>query len=498
VASQALYRKYRSADFSQVVGQDHVVKTLMNALSTGRTSHAYLFTGPRGVGKTSVARLLARALNCTGDPSGGRPCNDCASCRAAINSSLDIVEIDAASNNGVDDVRELRDKIGLAPSMGAYKVYIIDEVHMLSSGAFNALLKTLEEPPAHAVFILATTESHKLPETIISRTQAFHFRPISNEDIVAHLATIAATEKVAIEADALAMIATASRGGFRDAISLLDQLSAGGEETITLSTVRNLLGYSDTESITTISRALALRDAKAALVTLDGLVTLGIQPSQVIIQLIEQWRLIMLCGSGAQTSNTPAIKELAKAVDAGRAAKILTHLIECSRSGWAQLSLEATLVRLCVTAIPEAMVSGVVPQPTDTNAQESRSKSKDDGVTAGEIIAENSTLAALWPKVLVQLKSHNTSLSALLQMYTADFADDKITIQSRFNFHRDLFNKAANRQAIEAVVEKVYSRPIPVIAVTDEHAAKPKAQAVDPNADLVSSALEILGGEVVD
>ncbi len=500
MAGQALYRKYRSADFSQVVGQDHVVKTLMNALATGRTSHAYLFTGPRGVGKTSVARLLARALNCTGDQSASRPCNKCANCSAAINSSLDIVEIDAASNNGVDDVRDLREKIGLAPSLGAYKVYIIDEVHMLSSGAFNALLKTLEEPPSHAVFILATTEVHKLPETIISRTQAFHFRPISSEDLVTHLSAIAKTEKVSIDPEALVMIATASRGGFRDAISLLDQLSTGGEEMITLDTVRNLLGYSDLESITTISRALALMDAKSALVTLEQLMQLGIQPNQVIIQLIEQWRLILLCSAGAQVEDSPAIKELVKAIESPRAARILQMLIECSRSNWPQLSLEATLVRLCVAAGPDIAVgprSSTVATPA-VKASKPEPKDRSDGPSTANEPAQNTALAALWPKVLVQLKSQNNSLSALLQMYTAEFADDKITIQSRFNFHRDLFNKAANRQIIEAVVEKVYSRPIPVIAVTDENAAKPKTKLVDPNADLVSSAIEILGGEVVD
>src|ERR1017187_1269085 len=200
VADQALYRKYRSGDFTEVIGQDHVVRTLTAALKNGHLSHAYLFTGPRGVGKTSVARLLARALNCTGDP---KPCNKCPNCLAAINSSLDVIEMDAASNRTIDAVRDLREKVSLAPTQGKYKVYIIDEVHMLTSEAFNALLKTLEEPPPHAVFILATTEAHKLPETIISRTQAFSFKPHTVANMVAHLASIAGKEGIDIQKDAL-------------------------------------------------------------------------------------------------------------------------------------------------------------------------------------------------------------------------------------------------------------------------------------------------------
>jgi len=247
VTGQALYRKYRSADFSQVIGQDHVVKTLTAALASGRIGHAYLFTGPRGTGKTSVARLLARALNCQAE-GGLKPCNVCEACAASINSSLDVVEIDAASNNGVDDVRELRDKIALAPTGGRYKVYIIDEVHMLSSGAFNALLKTLEEPPSHAVFILATTEAHKLPETIISRTQRHNFRPITEDDIVEHLGNIAKKEGVKADQDALRLIARTARGGLRDAIGMLDQV-ATVDEKITVVAVRDLLGIADAAAV---------------------------------------------------------------------------------------------------------------------------------------------------------------------------------------------------------------------------------------------------------
>ncbi len=319
MADQALYRKYRSADFSQVLGQDHVTKTLISAVSSGHLSHAYLFTGPRGVGKTSVARLLARALNCTGEQ---KPCNDCQSCLAAINSSLDIIEIDAASNNGVDDVRELRDKIGIAPAAGVYKVYIIDEVHMLSTGAFNALLKTLEEPPSHAVFILATTEAHRLPDTIISRTQRYNFKPITPDDMVKHLGYIAKEESIPVDAEALAIIAAAARGGFRDAISMLDQVAASGLETLDTQTVRTLLGFGDSAAILSISNHIALGDSKRALAALQELYATGIQPGQIAVQLIEFWREALFVSVDAGPATTPGIQDLVALINPSLARNI--------------------------------------------------------------------------------------------------------------------------------------------------------------------------------
>ncbi|HUC20428.1 MAG TPA: DNA polymerase III subunit gamma/tau, partial [Candidatus Polarisedimenticolaceae bacterium] len=211
----ALYRKYRSASFATVIGQAHVVETLQQAITSNRLSHAYLFTGPRGVGKTSVARLLARAANCTHEDPAQRPCGECDNCKVEIGSHLDLIEIDAASNRGIDDARALREKISSAPAMGRYKVYIIDEVHMLTTEAFNALLKTLEEPPSHAIFILATTEAHKLPATIISRTQQFRFKLIAQSDLVAHLTSIAERENITIDDDAIELLASTSQGGFR-------------------------------------------------------------------------------------------------------------------------------------------------------------------------------------------------------------------------------------------------------------------------------------------
>jgi len=223
---QALYRKYRSKSLGEIIGQEHITTTLANALQQGRVSHAYLLTGPRGTGKTSIARILAHEIN-------GLAYDD--------EAHLDIIEIDAASNRRIDEIRDLRDKVNTAPSAAKYKVYIIDEVHMLTKEAFNALLKTLEEPPAHVIFILATTEAHKLPETIISRTQRYSLRPVPSEQVVAHLKSIASQEKITIDDEALQLIAEHGEGSFRDSISLLDQ-AGSSSDTVTRSDIERILG----------------------------------------------------------------------------------------------------------------------------------------------------------------------------------------------------------------------------------------------------------------
>ncbi len=217
--TQALYRKYRPKQWDTVIGQDHVVQTLINSIKADRVGHAYLFAGPRGTGKITVARLLAKAVNCLNEDPAKRPCNECDHCKAVNeNRFMDMIEIDAASNNGVDDVRDLREKINFSPSQGRYKVYVIDEVHMLSGGAFNALLKTLEEPPPHAIFVLATTEIHKIPATVLSRCQRHEFRRVPIDEIVANLKQIAASEHIQVDDEAFALIARQSAGGMRDAL----------------------------------------------------------------------------------------------------------------------------------------------------------------------------------------------------------------------------------------------------------------------------------------
>src|SRR5512139_3991414 len=228
--SQALYRKWRPQTWDAVVGQGQVVQTLRNAVVAERVAHAYLFAGPRGTGKTTTARLLAKAVNCLNENIAERPCNECAHCQAVNQGRfLDLIEIDAASNTSVEDVRDLRDKINFSPNQGRYKVYIIDEVHMLSTAAFNALLKTLEEPPAHAIFILATTEVHKIPATVLSRCQRHEFRRIPVKEIIDNLRAMADEEKIQVDPEALSLVARQATGSMRDAISLLDQLASAGK-----------------------------------------------------------------------------------------------------------------------------------------------------------------------------------------------------------------------------------------------------------------------------
>jgi DNA polymerase III subunit gamma/tau len=263
--SVALYRKYRSATFADLIGQDHIATVLRNEVRRGEVSHAYLFAGIRGTGKTSTARILARAVNCL-DLQDGEPCNRCDACLEVLGGgAVDVLEIDAASNRGIDEMRELREKVKFLPALLRRKVYIVDEAHMLTTEAWNAFLKTLEEPPPHVLFVLATTEPHKVPETVRSRVQRFDFRRVSSADIAAHLSRIAAAEEVPVESDAVDLLARAGQGSVRDAISLLDQAIATGERPLGVTAVRRALGLADPAAVGDMMRGVAASDAAAAL-----------------------------------------------------------------------------------------------------------------------------------------------------------------------------------------------------------------------------------------
>ncbi|MFW3519422.1 DNA polymerase III subunit gamma/tau [Staphylococcus caprae] len=283
---QALYRMYRPQSFDDVVGQTHVTKTLRNAISKGKQSHAYIFSGPRGTGKTSIAKVFAKAINCL-NSDDGEPCNECEICRGITQgTNSDVIEIDAASNNGVDEIRNIRDKVKYAPSESKYKVYIIDEVHMLTTGAFNALLKTLEEPPAHAIFILATTEPHKIPPTIISRAQRFDFKAISMDQIVDRLKFVADSQSLDYDEAALEFIAKASEGGMRDALSIMDQAIAFGEEKLTLQDALNVTGSVDEAALNELFKDVVNGDVKAAFGRYHHFISEGKEVNRLINDMI--------------------------------------------------------------------------------------------------------------------------------------------------------------------------------------------------------------------
>ena len=298
---QALYRKYRSQTFGQLVGQEVIATTLRQAVEQGKISHAYLFSGPRGTGKTSVAKIFAKAMNCP-NQKGGEPCNECYICEAITNGSLeDVIEIDAASNNGVDEIRDIRDKSTYAPSLAPHKVYIIDEVHMLSTGAFNALLKTLEEPTENVVFILATTELHKIPATILSRVQRFEFKSIKTPAIQDHLKAVLEKEGIDYEEEAVAIIARRAEGGMRDALSILDQalsLTAGAQ--LTTATAEEITGSISQEALDLYVAALAAQDATAALDQLNLIFDNGKNMARFVTDLLQYLRDLLIVQTGGE------------------------------------------------------------------------------------------------------------------------------------------------------------------------------------------------------
>ncbi len=289
----ALYRKYRPQTFDEVVGQDHIVKTLVNQIKYDKISHAYLFTGSRGTGKTSIAKIFARAINCT-NLKNGSPCGECEVCKSLEGTNIDVLEIDAASNNGVDEIRDLREKVKYPPVVGRYKVYIIDEVHMLSISAFNALLKTLEEPPAQTVFILATTEVHKLPATILSRCLRFDFKLVSLEDLTNHLKNILTKEGVKFEDSAVNVIARAGEGSVRDTLSIADRCVSFAGDNLTYQKVIDVLGISERETLISMTNAILSRDVGSALTQLDSVLSSGKSPLVFSNDLISYFRDLLL------------------------------------------------------------------------------------------------------------------------------------------------------------------------------------------------------------
>lgn len=487
---QALYRKHRSKSLAEIVGQEHITKALETAITSQRISHAYLFTGPRGVGKTSIARILAYEINKIPYDSEA--------------THLDIIEIDAASNRRIDEVRDLRDKIHLSPASAQYKVYIIDEVHMLTREAFNALLKTLEEPPKHIVFILATTEVHKLPETIISRTQHYTFRPIEAQKVVEHLQSIAKQENINITKDALQLIAEHGGGSFRDSISILDQAQSLGKK-ITEHDIEQLLGIAPQQIVTTILDSLEAHDAAALINQLQETRQQGIAPTLLSKQLSAAIRNNILSKSSTQQLQLLSL---------------LGNLIEVNQSSDPYATLEIALLEYIfsntapqITPIPTtpsvtptpppSAAEKTTPQkpkvekpPKDTSItpkkgniveQKHSSEEKiettetpdiapeDSAGTASQSNPSNSSInPAVWPDVLTHIKQKYNTLYGVLRMAQPEFSDDVLTLHLAFAFHQKRLNEPKNRKIIGDAIMHVSGATPQITCVVTEKSTQPK------------------------
>jgi DNA polymerase III subunit gamma/tau len=438
---QSLYRKYRSQTFGDLVGQEAASRALQGAIIGGRVSHAYLFSGSRGTGKTSTARLLAKALNCTGRPrDSAEPCNQCESCiEMTAGSALDLIEIDAASNRGIDDVRDLREKVNLAPARGPFKVYIIDEAHGLTGDAFNALLKTLEEPPPHAVFVMCTTDAQKMPLTVIGRCQHFIFRRHSEEQIVSRLTHIALAEKVKVDADAMQLIARTAQGSMRDAVGLLDQLVPLAAGPITLDGARSLLGIADPRVLDELLDHVLEGRAAQALEELNRLYSEGAELRQVVRGLMEGCRDRLV--AALTRSDQATARRLSAVLDS------LLHLDgEVRRHAEPRFLVEATLARLAVevgTVDVHTVAQKTTPPPAGF-AGDLPTSGEAKPLQGGEVTAPaaNAAPVAGWSEVLEKL---NRTVRAAYLDAQPEVDGSVLILWFRYGFH----HKKAQEQSLQ-------------------------------------------------
>ena len=426
----SLYRKYRSQTFADLVGQDAASRALQGAIIGGRVAHAYLFSGSRGTGKTSAARLLAKAVNCTGRKAdSAEPCNKCQSCiEMTAGSALDLIEIDAASNRGIDEIRDLREKVNLAPALGPKKIYIIDEAHMLTEPAFNALLKTLEEPPPHVVFILCTTDAQKIPLTVIGRCQQFVFRRLGEDQIVARLSHIALAEKLKVDAEAMTLIARTAQGAMRDAVGLLDQLVPLAEGPISLEGARSLLGIADPRLLDGLLADVLAGRAAEALDELNRVYAVGAELRQVVRGLMEGCRDRLVAAVTARDHTTA--RRLSAVLDA------LLHLDgEVRRHAEPRFLVEATLARLAVELGdgPEEVVSAPRAEVVATAPRaEVVSQNETEGEAAGGEAAPGQAAISGWTGVLEKL---NRTVRAAYLDAQPEMSGSTLVLWFRYGFH---------------------------------------------------------------
>ena len=442
---QALYRKYRPKSFDDTIGQDHIVKTLQKALKAGRISHAYLFTGPRGVGKTSVARILAHEVN-------GLSYTD-------DSIHLDIIEIDAASNRRIDEIRDLRDRIRIAPTSSKYKVYIIDEVHMLTREAFNALLKTLEEPPAHCIFILATTEAHKLPETIVSRTQRYEFKPVNKVQMSAHLEDLAKREKIDISKEALDLLAEFGEGSFRDSIGYLDQLSAHGKK-ITEADVREVLGLPASSDVNSLFGSIQAADIKAVSKKLSDIHGQGAGAVELAAALSKEIRTFVISGE-AGPLDTELLKDLVNVKASPQPAEYLEIVL-----------LGATANRSAAkptAKLPDTPTSQPVEKPQVTKAARiSTPALNKSSPKSPPSDAPDSFSLDIWPQVIAKSKEQAASIYTALKLASPMYGNGTLTLAFEFPLHQKKLAQTKNKIMIIDIIKQLCGEKVLVECVIDK------------------------------
>lgn len=547
--SQTLYRKYRPKSFSEIIGQAHIVRTLSNAIKNNRVAHAYLFTGPRGTGKTTFARIFAKTINCQ-NLSGTDTCEKCPACETIQDGkSLDIIEIDAASNTGVDNIRELKETISLPPTLLKYKVYIIDEAHMLSTGAFNALLKTLEEPPAHVIFILATTEVHKIPATIISRCQKFDFPRWPMPDIIEKLTLIAKAEKITAEKEALEMIALSAEGGMRDAESLLGQIISLEDQNITAEDVREILGTVDKSFISEIAEEIILKNTSNALGKINELISGGYDLQIFNKALINHFRQLMLLKIDENFKSyfvreltedkIEKLLALAKKSELPQIIAIIDLFLVAQNKIFSfllpQLALEIAIIKStqkfpisektstlkmtmevnAKTAAPQKITESPLPRE-EKKIETAREQAQSEKITAIDPSVEINpdTLKINWKRLLVEIRPYNHSLCALLtncQIVTTD--GNVITLATPYDFYKEKLDDPQNRLTIENVFSKILELAIQIKVVVDktlaptqnscaeeeiQEATKKEKEPAHEQSSLLTSAMEIMGGKIIE
>ncbi|MFC6333924.1 DNA polymerase III subunit gamma/tau [Paenibacillus septentrionalis] len=514
----ALYRSWRPQMFKDMVGQQHIIQTLQNAIREQRVSHAYLFNGPRGTGKTTTAKVLAKAVNCEHGPAI-EPCNECATCIGITEGHImDVVEIDAASNRGIDEIRDIRDKVRYAPTEVRYKVYIIDEVHMLTAEAFNALLKTLEEPPAHVIFILATTEPHKLPATIISRCQRFDFRQVSTAEQVARLDEICREEGIAATEEALSYIARLSEGGMRDAISLLEQTAAFSNRNITLEAAVDVTGGIAAEQFYKLAEAIQAKNAAEMLPLVEQLMLAGKSPDKCMENLIYYFRdlLVLKLAPGGQAATERIVdidrfQAMASAYtpeELFRMIEILNHYQnELKTAAQPQTLLEVALLKLCSTSVPNAqqsagissdevgslrqqiqllesqvsklMKQGVAAAPAASQGNDrqaprksftasgiNRPKVKLDRYVAALQGQETQAARMKWGEIMARVKERKVTVQAWLKdSELVSATDGQLLLTFKNEMHREMTERPSHREIIEQVSAEVMNQPYQIVTV---------------------------------